>query len=216
MIDFILSSVAAVASAGTGQQIEHTSETLFCRQEVRERPNGAWFLAALEVDKLHRPVRRSITLLGDQYRASWVYSEEQFRSDQPMAALEIGSIALPRNVRFPVTATIRFGGTIVWTKQISRATHTVIKRDAPLAGSARIGQPGIEIDTGTAQIPSLFGETDAQVIVVEADGAVGARQVLAVPDWVSSERRLSEAFVALEGDRAAGRCRATVTVTIVD
>jgi hypothetical protein len=216
MMYFISASLAALSSAATAQTIHHYSDTLFCRDHLRGQPGRPWVLVTVEADKSHRPLRHSISMWGRNYRASWVYPDGRFRPDVPLEGLELSSIALERGAHFPVTATIRFDGRTVWSADMPRSTHTVITVPATRRESALPSRPGISVEVGIGLLPTLFGVTTAEVVVTAVDGAEVARQVLVLPDWASVESWVADAFMKLEGQRLAGRCRPDVSVTISD
>jgi hypothetical protein len=212
MLALVASSFLAAFFAVAAQTFDEYSENMYCLQELRGADGRLLIVATLEVDTAHRRLGHSIVLSGRDYRASWAYADGRFRPDAPPDSLEIHSVALKPGTQFPATATIRFDGRVVWTGEVPRVGHTLVRGSPP----TRSFHPAIAIEIGAAGIPSPFGIVDAEIVVTGADGAEMAQQALALPDWASLESQLPGVFTRLEAERLAGRCRHTVTRTIVD
>jgi hypothetical protein len=214
MLALFASAFVAAFPAVIAQTFDEYSENMHCQQVLRGADGRMLLLATLEVDTAHRPLGHSIVLFGRGYKANWAYGDGSFRPDAPPARFEIPSVALKPGMQFPATATIHFDGRVVWTGEVPRVGHTLVR----LTGSpvTRSFQPAFAIEIGAAGIPSPFRVGHAEIVVTAADGAEITRETLALPDWASLQSELPSVFTRLEAERSAGRCRHKVTRTIVD
>lgn len=202
----ILSVLALATITGHTQGHTPAQPALWCHRELKlARPQFGF--ASLAVDMSHRPMKRSLRISDEDLSIDWSFATATLDVTENPYELELDTIALPTDTKFPVTVTIELDGNEVLRHEFERFTSDImiIPKSKVQPRPKPFFQPGVGVKIRFDN-PLVLRAKRMNLLVSSSDRKVQIARPRDLPDWNLIRAEANRVAAELEADRLASRC----------